>query len=329
MYTKNKIVFHLIICVTFLVIPFLLTPPHRAEFGSKIGDYLIVRKEATNLVLLAFFYINYYYIIPKFYFKKRYLVVIISLLFFLFLSLLPDIILNNFTTSKHNFTFLINSQITLFLFVAIYFITYSMRINHRLKEAQIEIKNSQLSFLKGQINPHFLFNTLNSIYALSVKKSEETPSAIVKLSGMMRYSITEIEREFVLLDKEILFVTNYIALQKIRLGNTCSILFESENKYPNDIIIPLIFIPFVENAFKFGMSSDENAEIRIEIKNTNGNLYFESNNKKLNRSPQETSTEIGITNTKKRLDLLYANKHQLDIIETEHNFTVILKINLR
>jgi LytS/YehU family sensor histidine kinase len=309
--------------------PFLLTPDHRPEFGSKIGDYLIIRKEATNLVLLLFFFTNYYFIVPKLYFTKRYLKFAIALLFFFLLCLLPDFILNHYTSSKHNFFFLINSQVTLFLFVATFFITYSITINQLLNEVQIGIKSAQLSFLKGQINPHFLFNTLNSIYALAVKKSDETATAIVKLSGMMRYSITEIEEEFVTLDKEIQFVANYIALQKIRLGTTCTIAFEYDNPYSKEKIIPLVFMPFVENAFKYGVSSDENATIKLKIINANGTLKFEILNKILNKNPQETSTEIGITNIKKRLDLLYASKYALAINQNSETFSVHLTIDLR
>jgi LytS/YehU family sensor histidine kinase len=329
MFTKNKLLFHIISTTTFLVIPFLLTPDHKEEFGSKIGDYLIIRKEATNLVLLAIFYINYYVIIPKLYFKKKYVHFSISLLVLFILCLVPDLILNNYTTSKHNFAFSINSQITIFLFVSVYFITYSLIIHDRLKIATLEIKSAQLSFLKGQINPHFLFNTLNSIYALSLKKSDFTSSAIVKLSGMMRYSLSEVENEFVLLDKEIEFLTNYLSLQEIRLGDTCTISSKFENPHANDQIIPLIFIPFVENAFKYGVSSDEIPRIEIELTNNNGHLYCRVFNQKLNKTAEDTSTEIGLTNTKKRLKLLYASKHELNIIETEFDFTVILKINLR
>jgi LytS/YehU family sensor histidine kinase len=309
--------------------PFLLTPNHRPEFGSKIGDYLIIRKEATNFVLFLFFFANYYFIIPKLYFTKRYTEFAIALIIFLILSLLPEIILNKYTTSKHNFTFLVNSQITLFLFVSIFFITHSIKINQLLNEVQIGVKNAQLSFLKGQINPHFLFNTLNSIYALAVKKSDETPSAIVKLSGMMRYSITEIEKEFVTLDKEIQFVANYIALQKIRLGDTCIIEFKFENNHSKEMIIPLVFIPFVENAFKYGVSSNENAKIELKIINKDGKLFFEIKNKKLNKNPQETSTEIGINNIKSRLDLLYTNKYELTINQNNETFLVELNIDLR
>lgn len=326
---KNKIFFHSMIIILFLVIPFLLTPHHKSEFGAKIGDYLIVRKLGSNLVLLIFCYINYYFIVPKLYFTKKYFYFLLSIVTMFFLCLLPDIILNNFTTSKHNFTFFINFQIILFLFVSVYFITYSMNINNRLKEIQIEVKNTQLSFLKGQINPHFLFNTLNSIYALSVKKSDDTPSAIVKLSGMMRYSLTEIERDFVLLDKEIQFITNYIALQKIRLGSTCAINYDFENNYSTDKIITFVFIAFVENAFKYGVSSGENALIIININNKNGELFFNVNNKILNKNPYKNSTEIGISNTKKRLELLYPKKYQLSIIDNKIDFSIDLKINLR
>ncbi len=329
MLNKNKILFHSAICTAFIALPFLITPPHRAEFGSKIGDYLIIRKEISNLLLMLFFYFKLYYLLPKLYFRKHYTAFSICIILSLLGCILPDVILNHFTTSKHNFTFFINSQITVFLFLAVFFITYSMQINDRLKEVQLEMKNAQLSFLKGQIHPHFLFNTLNSIYSLAVKNSEETPNAIVKLSGMMRYTLTEIEREFVPLEKEILFVTNYIALQKLRLGKTCSIISEIENNTSDDVIIPLIFISFIENAFKFGVASDENAVIKLEIKNVDGKLSFAIHNKKLNKSPQENSTEIGISNTKKRLNLLYPNKHQLTITETEQEFSIALKMNLR
>lgn len=329
MFKKNKIIFHVIICLIFLALPILITPNHRPEFGNRIGDYLIVRKIVTNFFLLLFFFANYYFIIPKLYFNKKYLQFIIALIVSLILCLLPDFILNNFTTSKHNLTYLVNAQITLFLFISIFFITYSIKINQQLSEIQIGVKNAQLSFLKGQINPHFLFNTLNSIYSLAVTKSDETPSAIVKLSNMMRYTVTEVENEFVTLEKEIQFLANYIALQKIRLGNTCDIDFKFENINPSEKIIPMLLIPFVENAFKYGVLADEKSSIKLEIVNNDGKLEFKIYNKKLNKNPQETSTEIGISNTKKRLDLLYLNKHNLKITETENTFFVDLKINLR
>ena len=281
-FTKNKIIFHGIICLIFLALPFLITPNHKPEFGNRIGDYLIVRKIVTNFFLLLFCFANYYFIIPKLYFNKKYLQFIIALIISLILCLLPDFILNNFTTSKHNLTYLVNAQITLFLFISIFFITYSIKISQQLSEIQMGVKNAQLSFLKAQINPHFLFNTLNSIYSLAVKKSDQTPNAIVKLSNMMRYSVTEVENEFVTLEKEIQFLANYIALQKIRLGNTCEIDFKFKNDIPNEIIIPLVFIPFVENAFKYGVSSDENAKIELKIINSNGKLNFEIKNKPSN-----------------------------------------------
>ena len=186
-----------------------------------------------------------------------------------------------------------------------------------------------MSILKTQINPHFLFNTLNSIYALSLKKSDETPSAIVKLSGMMRYSITEVEQSMVLLEKEIQFISNYIALQRIRLGTTCTIEFESKNDCEFERIIPLVFIAFVENAFKYGISTETHSLIKLSIINTDGKLEFKIYNQKLNKTLDINSTEIGISNTKKRLELLYPEKHELKITETKNNFSVDLKLNLR
>ncbi len=326
---KNTIGFHIIICITFLVLPFLITPEHREEFGNKIGDYLIIRKEVINIILLLFFYVNYYFLLPNYFFKKKFVSFSIAILIFITGMILSYIILNQTASSKHNFAFFIDLQISFFLFVCVFFITYSIRVNEKLKIVETEKKDSQLSILKNQINPHFLFNTLNSIYTLSIKKSDETATAIVKLSGMMRYSITEVEQSLVLLEKEIQFISNYIALQKIRLGTTCTIEFESKNDSEFEKIIPLVFIAFVENAFKYGVSTDEHSLIQLSIINTDGQLEFKIKNKKLNKTQDINSTEIGISNTKKRLELLYPKKFELNIIETNNDFSVNLKLNLR
>ena len=329
MQTKNPIIFNFLICFTFLALPFLLTPQHHSEFGNEIGDYLIVRKEIAIIILLLFFYINYYFILPNYFFKKKFIAFGLSLFPFILLIIVSNFVLDQLASKKHHFGYGPDLQINIFLFIAVFFITYSIKINDQLKKVETENKNSQLSILKTQINPHFLFNTLNGIYVLSLKKSDETPSAIVKLSGMMRYSITEVEQSFVLLDKEIQFTSNYIALQRIRLGTTCTIEFECKNDCEFERIIPLVFIAFVENAFKYGISTEEHSVIKLSIINTDGQLEFKIFNKKLNKIFDTNSTEIGISNTKKRLELLYPEKHELKITETKNNFSVDLKLNLR
>lgn len=318
---------HLIICITFLGLPVLLTPPHRDEFGKGIGNYLIVRKEVANVLLLVFFYINYLYILPL-YFKKKYFVFGVIIAFCLVLLIVPEFILDLFTSGgRHGAP--PNVQNTFFLFFMVFFISYSIKMNARFKEAESEKQQAQISLLKAQVNPHFLFNTLNSIYVLALKNSTDTARSVVKLSNMLRYSLTETATDFVALSDEFSFVENYIALQKMRLGTTCSIVCEINNNTTNDRIIPMVLIPFIENAFKYGVSVTLPSEIKIKLQNIDGVLQLKVRNSKRNCPDDNYSTGIGVANTRRRLNMYYDNRHSLEISDNDDDFYVQLNIFLR
>lgn len=187
---------------------------------------------------------------------------------------------------------------------------------------------SELSLLKSQINPHFLFNVLNSIYALSLKKSDHAPEIILKLSDMLRYMLYESRYEQIALDKEIGMIENYIAIEKIRIGTQQQITLKTENITESYFIAPVLLIPFVENAVKHGIDSiSGEAYVTIDIRLHKGVLLFQcSNNYKAVQ--QKSSGGIGLENVKKRLELLYPGKYKLLISDEKTIFTVSLTLNL-
>ena len=152
------------------------------------------------------------------------------------------------------------------MFLTALFVFLSLRINKQLKQTEEDKLNTELSYLKAQINPHFLFNTLNSIYSLAItENADQTSSAIVKLSGMMRYVISEANKDFVSLEKEVNYVKDYIEMQKLRLGNTVKIDPSVSGHYFIKKIAPLMLISFIENAFKHGVNAEAHSVILIEL----------------------------------------------------------------
>ena len=196
------------------------------------------------------------------------------------------------------------------------------------KETENEKLNTELSFLKSQINPHFFFNTLNNIYSLAIVKSEQTAPAVMKLSSIMRYILSETEKDFVPLSNEIEFTKNYIELQQMRLTDKVTVVFNTTGVIDEMQIAPLLFIPFVENAFKYGVSTKEATTIDIQIHASATQIIFEAKNTiATNISTHLDSTGIGINNAKRRLALLYPGMHQLNISTQDNTYQVSLHIN--
>jgi two-component system LytT family sensor kinase len=188
--------------------------------------------------------------------------------------------------------------------------------------------SAELSFLKAQINPHFLFNTLNNIYTLSVTNNEHTPDSIMKLSNIMRYVTDDVSEDFVRLQSEIDCLGDYISLQQLRLGSKTKVNFNISGNAGYQKIAPLILISFVENAFKYGISKQESSEIDININITDEEIVFYCGNKIFrNKASAHERTGIGIANSKQRLEQLYAQKHQLIISDDGEKFSVRLTLS--
>lgn len=195
----------------------------------------------------------------------------------------------------------------------------------RMMKAESERVNAELSFLKAQINPHFLFNTLNNIYMLSVMNSAHTPESIMKLSNIMRYVTDDVMQDFVPLSNELKCVSDYIDLQKLRLGTQTTLDFKINGKVNNQQIAPLIMMSFIENTFKYGISKKEKSTIVIYIEVSEKSVVFHSENSIFTRRITERSG-IGVANTKQRLQLLYPEKHILLIDDANGIFKVDLTL---
>lgn len=199
-------------------------------------------------------------------------------------------------------------------------------IKIRLQKVEEDKMKSELSFLKAQINPHFLFNTLNSIYSLAIKKDDKTADAVIQLSELMRYIMTNANDDVIALDKEINYINNYIQLQKTRLGNTVTVDYTMEGTTFGKAITPLILISFIENAFKHGVNPNENSEICIRITIVGDYLtLFVSNNKV---QSIQSDSGIGLQNTIERLTLLYPNNHVLSIDDNPKTYLITLTLKV-
>jgi sensor histidine kinase YesM len=190
---------------------------------------------------------------------------------------------------------------------------------------------TELKFLKTQINPHFLFNSLNNLYALTLKKSDTAPEVVLRLSNILRYVLYETGEGEVPLAKEIQYLKDYIDLEQIRLGNRVDIRFEIEGETENKVIEPMLFLTFVENSFKHGAAmAIEHGWVNIKLSTDAKKINFTIANSKNKQMPNEMPHQvggIGLENLQKRLDLLYPNKYILNLSETEESFTVDLTLN--
>ncbi|WP_186461875.1 sensor histidine kinase [Mucilaginibacter pallidiroseus] len=193
--------------------------------------------------------------------------------------------------------------------------------------------STELSFLKAQINPHFFFNTLHTIYALTDTNTAAAKDAVYTLSHMMRYVIYDTKNDLTTLEKEIKFIDDFIKLMKLRLSNNVQIIFERPDNLKNYEVAPMLLLPFVENAFKHGLSDVQPSYIYIDISEQQNALVFEIKNSTFEEKSKylEESNGIGIANTKRRLDLLYTGRYTLAIDNDTHSheFTVKLTFNLK
>lgn len=290
------------------------------------------------LAIIPVFYLNTFYYIPKFFAKKNYslfgVLIALSVLFLIGLELCI-VFFQRITIHS--------MMIRFFMFYNLFFIAISTVygiIRHQLKlekHQQLlekEKVSAELRLMQSQINPHFMFNALNNLLAISERSgTTETSSGITKLSDLLRFMIYDTRSEQVPISKEIEFIENFIALQKLRYSNqdpfTISFSYNTNNQNPK--IAPTILIPFVENAFKHGLHIQSSSFIDINLNIEGKELFFTVKNSI--HQIQKTELEkrysgIGLTNVKKRLQLLYADRHNLEIIQEDHTFYVQLKIRL-
>ena len=199
-------------------------------------------------------------------------------------------------------------------------------LKNKILQTQLQLKKQELSMLKMQIHPHFLFNSLNTIYGFALKKRDEAPKMILKLSNLLDYILYQIEKPTVSLENEINHLEDYISLEKLRFHDTLEVNLIKGDDISEMYIAPMLLIPFVENSFKHGAIIDGCLAIMIAVKRNSEMLFFEVENSVLEKT--NDSTGIGLENIKKRLEMLYPNAYTLEINRTDKLFKVQLAINI-
>lgn len=289
--------------------------------------------------LLAAMLINYI-LIPNTYSKKKFVLFFISLSVLIILTILIDeFVLEKIyfpdTRGTHFPGVFFTLAETLPTIIA--YVGFKFAWDYNKKQSEIEklktlVKESELQFLKSQINPHFLFNNLNNLYAYALKKSPKTPQIILELSSVLRYMLYDCKENYMPLEKEIAHLKNFTELYKLQIHNRGDIQFHSNAIVNNYYIAPLILMVFIENAFKHSTNSkSENIMVHININTSEkGVLEFYCKNTFLPvPSAKKTSEGIGLTNVKKRLELLYPETHELKITNNSNSFDVMLTVQLK
>lgn len=202
---------------------------------------------------------------------------------------------------------------------------------YRFQEDRFKQVQAELTLLKSQVNPHFFFNTLNSLYALSLEKSDQVPDVILKLSGLMRYVLDSSNKTAVPLEDEVQFLKSYISLERFRFPEHTDIRISLNGDFKKHLIAPMLLIPFVDNSFKHGLgSSIENGYIHVGISIERNNLKFFIENNKPEQEPRDStkSPGVGLENVKRRLSLLYPGRHRLNIVDNPKSYRVELLLDL-
>jgi len=346
--SSSRVISHMLFWVVAIVL-FLFTMFVASNFKNVLKPEPVIMTLVFNLCFASAVYINLLVLFPYLFKKQRYFLYIISVLGLVSLTafVIDFLLVYPFNKFVHNekifeeMTFVVWINFTIFTLIYVSVTTFFSMMRewfvlqnildkvHKVEKEKLE---AELKVLKSQINPHFLFNTLNNLYSLTLDKSDKAPNLVLKLSDMMRYILYECNDKYVLLEKELDFVRNYLDLQKIRLDEATPVKIDVKGNTSQNKIAPLLFEPLIENAFKHGAYG----------KNNNGfiDILFNFEEKdRMELSIQNRYSEnwqahdgknkgIGLKNVKRRLELLYPEKHSLDISKDESLFTVVLKIDL-
>ncbi|MGN6568080.1 MAG: sensor histidine kinase [Flavipsychrobacter sp.] len=331
------------------------------------GKYYILFATIVNLLAMIFTYTNNLYLVPHFLVKKRYgryfsLVISLVLVFSVVYTMVLKVIINHYPLIKieqispitspvsQGWTisdfiydagwYAIGWSIWLVLLTGAWYMNYFQRVQkdsvRAMKEAELMVLESkkqqqltELNFLKAQLNPHFLFNTLNNLYALSLKKSDDAPDAILQLSSILRYLLYESNVETIPFEKEKEIMEAYIDLELLRLTdkNNLSFIISADMPYS---IPPLLWLPVLENVFKHGtriISEQHFVDYRFIIEHNKVLIYSKNNSKFLNGN-KEKECGIGLTNLRKRLELLYPDRHSINITTTDNYYIIEVNIDL-
>lgn len=338
MILKNKQVQQVLVH-TFLWVIFygLMLYPFISQFRTIPPDFPI-----RLLLIIILFYFNYFYLVPNLLLKKGTSIYIITSL--LIIVVITTLIYSSFPLRPpKDFPPFVKPRDMLprrllasMIIMAVPLVISTMlrlyvewRKNEDLRKiGENEKIHSELQFLKTQLNPHFLFNSLNAIYSLSVKKSSDTSEAIISLSELMRYMLYEANKNFVPLHKELEYIKNYVQLQRLRLADSENVTLKISGEDKGKVIPPLLFISFIENAFKYGTDYKGKTNVRINLSIKEESIHLYVMNKIGVFKKKSKSSGVGLKNIRNRLALLYPSSHILLVNNDEESYTVDLTLNL-
>ena len=333
----KKYSFHFLLWI-FFILALIADTTTLYVYDKWLFCYYVFAKTFVQAVLV---YINILLLYPLFFKKKKYLL-------YLFFVLLITLVAGYFNlklevfirekrvllSSEEHFRFFLSQLAMAARYVLISFLLkisvdyYEQK--ETIKKIELEKATAELNFLKAQVNPHFLFNTLNNLYALILDKSDKSGEAILKLADIMKYILAEGKEDKVMLDKEVQLLYNYVELERLRKPDA-EIIFTATGNTGNALITPLLLLPLVENAFKYGLNSvAKNGFIRINMKTTGNELHVtvENNIPPVKNNEALQSLGIGIENVKQRLELLYSKKYMLNIENRADAYFVNLQLQL-
>lgn len=309
------------------------------DFAHPATAFKITLVKVIDLAILVYF--TNYVLIPKLLYKKQYFLfaliflVLIVASSFIKMNILGRIMNNpNLLSFSGSWKARIYDNMIPHFFLVLAGVAFKLmfdfvEIQRKMAEMAREKAEAELSFLKSQINPHFLFNSLNSVYFLIQKENIEAREALHRFSEILRYQLYEADGKKIPIEKEIVFLQDYVHLQKLRKDENYKVEFTAGAEVKGFSIEPLLLLSFVENAFKhISHRQDEANHVRIDLEMSNGQMIFNVINSKDDKVNTETAGGIGLQNVKRRLELLYPGNYDLSIDNKEDLFTVNLKLNV-
>lgn len=332
---------HALVWILLLSIPILFfSNPPGEQHSLYHKDFFGIPEIVSYLFFIGFFYLNAYYLIPSLLSKKKTISYILLILVLIIIITSTNAVISDFYRPHlHPRPFIRLFFSKLFPCLFNFGISTSYRIiidniqrEKKLNEKENENLKTELSFLRSQVSPHFMFNVLNNMVALARKKSDLLEPALIELSNLMRYMLYESDAEKVSVKKEIEYLKSYIDLQKLRFGNDIKVDFNViRNSVLDNFIEPMLFIPLVENAFKHGFGLIENPEINIQFIINEETIFMRVINKYNGKvkEQKDKNSGIGLSNLERRLNLLYPFKHNLVISNNDNQFIATLNLQLK
>lgn len=325
-------IFHILAWLLLFSLPILF---HREPDQSRLNWKAIInyRSLIFDTCCILFFYANCVLLLPRFLHRRKIGIYILLIILFFVVFL---IVVNFFPKEghkpgfQHDYRFLIFPYLFIWSMSTVYwFVKDKIKTEQLMKERENENLKTELSFLRSQVSPHFLFNVLNNMVAMARLKSELLEPSLIRLSGLLRYMLYESDETSVTLLRETEYVNSYIELQKIRFAKSLIILSDMDEG-DTQLIEPMLLIPFIENAFKHGTGNIEDPVIDISLRISEGLIDFRVKNKynPKNEEIKDPTSGIGLPNVIRRLNLLYDQKHILSINKENGLFTISLQIKL-